>query len=250
MVAAAVLALSLPDARRGWSRSTVPVSIAYAATLVLFVLSTRLTTAANAIFLQATAPLYVVLLAPVLLHEAITRADVLQMLAVATGMGLFFLEPAAAAATAPNPRLGNLLGAGAGLAWALTVIGLRWMGRRANSSGPGPLASVVAGNLVAFAIALPPALPVAHFGAADAVVILYLGVFQIGLAYWCLSSAIRHVPAFEATAILLVEPALNPVWAWMVHGERPGLWSIAGGAIILAATAAKTWWLARRQAML
>ena len=80
---------------------------------------------------------------------------------------------------------------------------------------------------------------------ADVLVIAYLGVFQIGLAYLCVATAILHVPAFEATAILLVEPALNPVWAWLIQGERPAAASIAGGAIILLATAAKTWWQAR-----
>ena len=240
-VAAAALAVCLPGARRGWTWAMVPVSLAYAATLVLFVLATRQTTAANAIFLQATAPLYVLLLGPLLLRERITSIDAVQMLAVGAGMAMFFLGTPQAVATAPNPRLGNWLGAGSGVGWALTLIGLRWMGKY-QGAGNSAMAAVVGGNLAAFAIALPQALPVAHFGAADAAVILYLGVFQIGLAYWCLATGIRHVPAFEATALLLVEPALNPVWAWMVHGERPGAWPIAGGAVILAATAAKTWW--------
>jgi drug/metabolite transporter (DMT)-like permease len=239
-VAAAALAAGLPAARRGWTLAIWPVSLAYAATLVLFVLATRQTTAAAAIFLQATAPLYVVPLAPLLLGERITRADMVQMLAIGLGLAMFFVEPARAAATAPNPAMGNLLGAGSGLTWALTVIGLRWMERRQGQPG-GALAAVVGGNLAAFAIALPRALPVEHFTAADALVILYLGVFQIGLAYWCLATAIRHVHAFEATALLLVEPALNPVWAWLVQGEWPGAWACAGGAVILLATAAKTW---------
>ena len=101
---------------------------------------------------------------------------------------------------------------------------------------------MVAGNVIACLGCLPMALPVAHAGWTDAAAIVYLGVFQIGLAYACLTRAIRHVPAFEASAVLLAEPAMNPVWAFLVHGERPGAWAVAGGALILGATLANTWW--------
>lgn len=66
-------------------------------------------------------------------------------------------------------------------------------------------------------------------------------MFQIALAYVLVTSAISHIPALEASVILLIEPALNPVWAWLVHGEVPGVWAMAGGAIILVATTAKSW---------
>jgi drug/metabolite transporter (DMT)-like permease len=79
-------------------------------------------------------------------------------------------------------------------------------------------------------------------------VITYLGVFQIALAYVLLTSALRHVPAFEASVLLLIEPVLNPVWAFLVHGERPGAWALAGGVVIVAATAIKTWWDGRVEA--
>jgi drug/metabolite transporter, DME family len=77
--------------------------------------------------------------------------------------------------------------------------------------------------------------------------LLYLGTCQIALAYVCLSKAIRHVPAFEASAIMLVEPALNPVWTWLLMREQPAPLAIAGGAILLAATAANGWWQKSRQ---
>ena len=75
--------------------------------------------------------------------------------------------------------------------------------------------------------------------------ILYLGVLQIGLAYILVTRAIRHVPALEATTVLLLEPAMNPAWAWLVHGERPGAGPLAGGALILIATLFNTWVQAR-----
>jgi drug/metabolite transporter (DMT)-like permease len=72
--------------------------------------------------------------------------------------------------------------------------------------------------------------------------LLYLGTCQIALAYVCLSKAMRHVPAFEASVIILVEPALNPLWTWLVMGETPASLALLGGAILLVATAVNGWW--------
>jgi drug/metabolite transporter, DME family len=238
-IAALALVLLVPSARRGWNWKLAPVGTTYAAVLVLFVLATRLTTAANAIFLQSTAPLYLLLLAPLLLHEQIRRGDLLLMAAIATGMALVLFSGADAAATAPDPVLGDRYGAGAGLAWALTVSGLRWIGRSGPDNAATP--AVAAGNLIAFLACLPMALPVERFTRADVVVLLYLGVFQIGLAYFFVTRAIRYVPAFEATALLLLEPALNPIWTWLIHHEIPGWRAVAGGSIIILATGVHTW---------
>ena len=122
--------------------------------------------------------------------------------------------------------------------YALTIAGLRWLGRK--ESDDLSLGMVTAGNLIAFTVCLPLALPVARWEAPDLAVIGYLGVFQIGLAYVCISKGIRKVPAFEASSLLLIEPALNPLWAWLVHGESPSAWALAGGGLILAATLVKS----------
>jgi len=237
-IAAATLWALMPAARRGWNRGVLLVGCAYAATLVLFVLSNRLTTSANAIFLQSAAPLYILLLSPWLLREPIGARDLGFGAALALGLALFFVGRETAAATAPDPFHGNLLAAISGLTWAATLMGLRWQGK---GGGQAAVATVVAGNLIASLVALPMALPLPGLGWKDLAVLLYLGVVQIGLAYVCLTRAIRHVPAFEASALLLVEPALNPVWAWIAHGERPSAWALWGGALILGATLANTW---------
>ncbi len=238
-VAAIVLLAALPGARRGWNWRMLPVAVAYAATLILFVLANRLTTGANAIFLQATAPLYVLLLSPWLLKERIRRADVFYILAVGTGLVLFFVGRDAAVATAPDPAKGNLLALASGVTYALMLAGLRWHGRH---GGPDSgVATAAAGNIVACLAALPMALPVTHFGAADGAVLLYLGVVQVGLAYWCLAQAMRHVPAFEATTMLQLEPAMSPFWSWWLHREMPSVFAIGGGVIIISATLVNTW---------
>ncbi len=247
-VASLVILAALPGARRRWSWPAVAVGAAYAATMILFVLSNKLTTAANAIYLQATSPLYLLVLSPLVLGEPIRRRDLAFMAALAAGLGLFFVGLDAPSATAPNPLAGNLAAVGAGFFWALTVTGLRGLGRRGPALGAVRPATdgdageqaVFLGNLFAFAGCLPLALPVASATTADWAILGYLGCFQIGLAYVLLTAGLREVTAFEASLLLLVEPVLNPIWAWLVHGERPGPWSLAGAATILAATVVKT----------
>ena len=214
------------------------VGVGYAGCLTLFVLANRLTTAANTIFLQSTAPLYLLFLAPWLLHEPIGRQDLIFMLAVGLGLVLCFVGVHRPATTAPDPERGNVLALGSGFFWALAVSGLRWLG--AGDGRGSPAAAVVSGNLTAFLVSLPMALPVGLHPLTDWAIIGYLGVFQIGLAYVFVTNAIRVIPALEASVILLLEPVLNPVWAWVFQHENPGGWPLLGGAIILGATTIKS----------
>jgi drug/metabolite transporter (DMT)-like permease len=100
---------------------------------------------------------------------------------------------------------------------------------------------VIIGNLIAFGACLPFALPVEHATVSDIAVIAYLGIFQVGLAYVFLSRSLRFVPAIEASTLLLLEPVFNPVWTWLAHGERPGRFAIAGGAVIVLAAFIGAW---------
>lgn len=240
-IAALAVWLMVPAARRGWNWRTFVVGAGYATTLILYVMANKLTTAANTIFLQSTAPLYILLLGPWLLKESIHRRDLAFMAAIAVGLAAFFVGREPPIATAPDPVLGNILALAAGVFWALTVMGLRWLGARSSAPSGEAAASVVVGNLIAFLVALPFALPATGHGTGDWLIVIYLGVFQIALAYVFVTAALREIPAFEASLIMLIEPALNPLWAWMVHGETPGAWAVGGGVIILAATVIKTW---------
>jgi drug/metabolite transporter (DMT)-like permease len=239
-VAAVALLLLVPASRRGWSRRTLMVGATYAVTMILFVQANKLTTAANSIFLQSTAPLYMMLLGPWLLKEVIRRRDMLFMVALAVGLALFFVGAEAPRVSAPDPVLGNLLGAATSVFWALTLVGLRALGRNSREGESPAAAAAVAGNAMAFLVALPFALP-ARGTPADWGLIAFLGIVQIGLAYALLTSAVRHVPVFEVSLLLLVEPVLSPIWAWMVHAEVPGGWSLAACGLILTATVIKTW---------
>ena len=238
-LAAIALFLFIPEARRGWSWRTLLVGVAYAATLLLFVVANKLTTSANTIFLQSTSPLYILILGPLLLREPIRARDVAFMAAVGLGLALFFVEREAPLATAPDPVLGNILAAVSGVTWAFTVIGLRWLGTQAEQNATFP--AMVSGNFTVLLVSLPLALPVMSSTPMDWVMIAFLGLFQIGFAYMLLARGIRHVSALEASVLLLVEPALNPLWSWIVHAESPSLWALAGAAIIFGATTLRTW---------
>lgn len=229
------------------------VGAAYAACLVAFVVSNKLTTAADAIFLQSASPVYMLLLAPLLLGERIRGRDLAFMAVLACGIGAFFLDQIGGAAvpaqaTAPNVWLGRVVALGSGVAWAFTMLGLRWLGANKAAGESGAASAVLAGNVLAALACLCVAGPHVELGARDLAIVLWLGVFQIALAYKLVTQAVTHVPAFEASVLLLVEPVFNPLWAWLVHGERPTPWALVGGAIILTATLAKTWFDARSRA--
>ena len=239
--AALFILLVLPDSRRGWTWRTTLVGALYAATMILFVLANKLTTSANTIFLQSTAPLYVLLLAPWILKEKNRPSDLMVMVMVALGLALFFVGSEAPIRTAPAPLRGNILAVASGLMWALTIMGMRWLGREERVGGGTAAPAVAAGNLIALLISLSFAFPVVGARPLDWGIVFGLGTVQIGLAYVLLTRAIRSIPAFEAMVLLLLEPALNPIWAWLIHGERPGSLPILGGTLILAATGLKTW---------
>jgi len=248
LIAALFLLLVWPATRRGWSIGSLLFAALYAATMISYVTAMKWTTAANAIFLQSTAPLWVLLLSPFVLKEKVRRADVLFMAALGGGLALCFVD-APRAVTAPEPEKGNLVALGSGVAWGATIVALRWLGRRGKGGGDGAAASVVAGNLAAFAASWFLASrfgeefwPAASFRESSAFgptlrSLLFLGVLQVGLAYVVLTRGLRGVTAVEASLLLLVEPVFNPLWAWLVHHEVPGKATLAGGGVILAATA-------------
>ncbi len=204
-----------------FSRAQMAGAAAYAGMVIMLVVSTKLTTAANAIFLQYTAPVYVALLSYVLLREKISRGDWWMMGLVFGGMTLFFLDDLSWGSLA-----GNLFGIGSGLSFAAFAIALRLQ------KGAAPAGSVLLGNLLTFLIGIPfytaPYPDAAGWGA-----LVILGVFQLGFSYYFYTEAISYVTALEAVLIPVIEPVLNPVWVFLVLGERPGPLALIGGAIVL-----------------
>jgi drug/metabolite transporter (DMT)-like permease len=225
VVAAVAVAAMVPSSRVRPRPLVLAVAFANALTVILFVQATKLTTAANAIFLQETAPLWVLLLAPLLLAERPSRGELLSIPVYALGLALFFVDDLTAGQTA-----GKLCALGSGLAFGVTIVGLRHL----REDGPGAL---LWGSVIAAALTLPLWGTGPAPTALDLALIVFLGVFQLALAYVCFARGLRGVTAVEASLLMLLEPVLNPIWTYLVAGERPGPWALAGGAVVLAATA-------------
>jgi drug/metabolite transporter (DMT)-like permease len=199
----------------------------YVGTQFAFVTSTKLTTAANAIFLQYTAPLYVLLLGWLFLRERPVRADWLTMPLIFAGLLLFLSEGLVLG--------GNLRG---DLLAALSGVFLAGMMICTRGQAGLPARTFVIGMFAGAAIGLPSLLG-ETFALRDVAMVTYLGVFQMGLALVFYSLGIVHVPALEATLILALEPVFNPVWVFLVIGERPGALSLIGALLVIVAVVAR-----------
>lgn len=224
------LAVLRPDLRA----ARLGTAVAYAGCIVTFVAATKLTTAANAIFLQYTGPAWVLLLSPFLLDEELRAADVVCVLLSLAGMSLFFVGKMEA-----GQMSGNLLGLVSGVFFAFVVVLLR---RDARGGRGDALPSTALGNLIAAAVTLPwalRALPqmVTPRGAS---MLLYLGVVQLGVAYVLFIRGVRKVEAAEASLLSMLEPVLNPLWVFLGAGERPGPWALLGGVVVVAAVVVRT----------
>ncbi len=277
VVAAAVLLLAIPAARRwaggpgrtgaveasGWWRNparrralllTLGTGFCYCMTLVLFVHANKRTTAAETIFLQSTAPLFVLLLAPILLRERPSGRQLLFVPLFGAGLAMAFFGGADASTTAPDPRTGNVLATFCGLAYGLTLIGLRAAGRPAaarRTTGthgevspsadsdvirPPGIAAAACGNVIVCLACLPVMAPIRSIGAGDLLIVACLGLFQVAFAYVLVTRAARFLQAPVLALLLLLEPALSPFWAMWFHGEQPHLLTWLGGGIVALAT--------------
>jgi drug/metabolite transporter (DMT)-like permease len=223
----------------GLNRVTAIASVLYAALLLLFVLATKETTAANAIFLQYTAPVYLLIFEPWFYKEKFRPRDLIVVIACVAGMSLFFVGK-----LRPQDVTGNLLALASGLCFACYFLLLR----HSTSRTVNRASSVIYGNLLLVLLAAPfglKALP--RMSSHDAWSVIYLGVVQIGLAYTLFTVAMaRGVRSLDAGIIGYIEPVLNPVWVYLVLGERPSQWALLGGAIIVTAVVCHTLIEARR----
>ena len=220
-IAALILLAVLRRPVLKWSPALFGGALAYAATVIFFVSATRLTTAANAILLQFTAPIYVAILGAWLLKERTRLIDWTAIFFVMLGMALFFAD-----GLVTGNQFGNLLAACSGFSFALLVIFLRLQKDGAT------MEPLLLGNLLAVIIALPfmraPFPDITGWAG-----LIALGVFQLGLSYLFYAAAIRHVTALEATLVPVIEPLLNPLWVFLVIGEAPGGFALAGGLVVL-----------------
>ncbi len=227
-IAAVVIWSAIRRPRLTGSVPQIGGALAYLAAQSLFVVSTSLTSAANAIFLQYTAPVYVAIFGAWYLHERAKAVDWWTMGLIFVGMALFFGDDLTTAG-----YWGNLLAILNGICFAWLILFLR------KEKDGSPETTALLGNGLAALVGIPfvatswqaGTLPSAQGWA----ILLFLGVFQLGVPYLLYSRAIRGLRAVEAVLIQTLEPILNPLWVLWVIGETPGPWALAGGAVVLGA---------------
>jgi drug/metabolite transporter (DMT)-like permease len=210
------------------NKLTAVASVLYAVLLILFVLATKQTTAANAIFLQYTAPVYLLILEPLIYKEKFRPRDLITVLICLGGMALFFVGQ-----LRPQDVSGNLLALASGLCFALYFLCLRHpKAREVNRAS-----SVIYGNILAVIVTAPWGLAsIPYLTRHDAASVAYLGVVQLGFAYALFTVAMaRGVRSLDGGIVCYIEPVLNPVWVFLAIGEQPSHWAILGGAIIIVA---------------
>lgn len=247
VVIAVFMVLAVRPALALFDRRLLPAAFAHGLTTILFMWGNKLTTAATAIFLQYTAPLYLLLLGPWLLREPVGRRELGYVAVLLAGMGLLLVNPPTRLATAPDPALGGLVAACCGLTWAFTTLTMRGLARDPVAGFQRAIAAIIVANIALALILLPTHAPQSRAW-ADYAIAGYMGVFQLGLSFILLSLGLRRVTALEGALLLLVEPVLNPLWSWLVHREPVGAFVLTGGALILAATIARAVGNARRLA--
>ncbi|HEV2721824.1 MAG TPA: DMT family transporter [Thermoanaerobaculia bacterium] len=230
----AAMALMLFLGRRVWGRrwTSTPAFIAavisYGACLTFFVVATKWTTAANAIFLQYAGVIWVLLFSPIVVREPMRGRDVVAIAAAIGGMALFFVGRFETRGMA-----GNVMALISSVFFAALILSLRREQRAAQ-------AAVTWGNLVCAAAMLPFVGHDLSLTPRSFFVLAFLGIFQIALAYFFFVKGLEHVTATQASLTGMLEPVSNPIWVFLFLGERPSLYAIAGAAVVLAAIAWRT----------
>jgi len=212
----------------GLNRLTAVASVLYAVLLILFVVATKTTTAANAIFLQYTAPVYLLILEPIIYKEKFRSRDLITVLVCLGGMALFFVGQ-----LRPQDVTGNIFALASGFCFSLYFLSLRHpRAREVNRAS-----SVIYGNTLAVLMTAPWGIAaITSLTMHDLIGVAYLGVIQLGIAYTLFTVGMAHgVRSLDAGIVCYIEPVLNPVWVFLVLGERPSAWALLGGAIIIVA---------------
>ena len=199
--------------------------VAYGGCLTSFVIATRMTTAANAIFLQYAGVVWVLLLSPLVLREPMRRRDVIAIIFALSGMALFFVGKFEARGMA-----GNAMALVSSVFFAMLILSLR---REHDASR----AAVTWGNVAIAIVLLPFVANDLSLSLRSFLALLFLGVFQIGLAYAFFVKGLRYVTATQASLTGMLEPVANPIWVLLFLGEQPSKFAILGAVVVLGAIA-------------
>lgn len=230
---AAITVLAITLARKGKMKIEFDgvsnlAAVFYAGILILFVLATKMTTAANAIFLQFTAPMYLVVLEPIFLKTKFSPKNIITIFISIAGMILFFFGKLEL-----GNIYGNLLAICSGICFAMFSLLLKY--KRVKQKSENTLGTVVMGNALVAVLAFAVIFPNLGLNLTEALILLYMGAVQIGISYIIFNEGIKYVSATESMIIATLEAVFNPVWVFIGIGEAPSVYSIIGGSIIFGA---------------
>jgi drug/metabolite transporter (DMT)-like permease len=200
----------------------------YASMAILFIIATKLSTAANAILLQYTAPIWVAILSGWILKEKVKSIDWVAIFFVMVGMIMFFIGD-----LERGEMIGNLVALACGIAFSGQVIMLKLQEEGTASE------MIFWGNCITLIASIPFILK--SIPSMQSIVgLVLLGVFQLGISFIFYSEAVPRVSAIEAILIPIIEPLLNPVWVFVFIGEQPGKWAFIGGIIVVASVVGRS----------
>ena len=189
-------------------------------TVTSYALANKLTTAANAILIQFTNPVFVILFLWLFFHEKPKKLDLITCAVVFAGIACFFLDGLSA---------GNLLGNAVALFCGVCYA---WVFLLNKIPGGDPLYSTILGHAMCVLIGLPSVAKETEYSTQIVTCIILMGVFQLGLAYLCFTTGIRTAPPVSASLVSGIEPILNPVLVALVVGETLSGLALVGGAIV------------------
>lgn len=225
LIAGLTIAVYMLITRRRYilSRRTVIGGIMTAGVYTCFTVANKLTTAANAIVLQFTCPVFIVILSAIFLKQRIRKNDLAVVIATLAGIALFFFDQ-----LKPGYILGNFVAIAAGMFMAVMFILV------GNMEGDERFSTITNGQFLTFFVGLPFIIATKpEFTAAATASILVLGVFQLGISYILYVKSTQYCPPLACCLLGALEPLLNPVWVLIFDGERPGVWALIGGIIVV-----------------
>ena len=203
-------------------------SVFFAGILIFFVLATKMTTAANAIFLQFTAPIYLLVLEPIFLKTKFEKKNLITILVCVAGMILFFFGRLEI-----GNIYGNIIAIVSGICFAFFTLILRK--KKSSKGNENTLSTIIFGNVLIAVISFFIIFPDFGLSSKEFIILLYMGVFQIGVSYVIFNEGVKYVSATESMIIAMMEAIFNPIWVFLGIGEKPSVFAIAGGVLILGA---------------
>lgn len=237
LVATITMYLFVRKQKFEWSWPMLAAALSYTAFTYCIILSTKLTTSANAVMMQYTAPIYVAFLSWFFLKEKIRKSDWFCLIAVIGGMALFFMDQMGGGSN----LIGNIIAIGNGLSFAFLSIFLRFQ-RNGH-----PEQSIFLGTLLAFLIGIPFTIG-QNIPSLKSIVVIIIAGIVVSLGYRMFTEASKNLSALQSVMLPVLDPILNPVWVFLIVGERPSATAFLGGVIVLVAITLRSLLLMREGA--